>query len=192
MNAATFPYPSLGSKDFTGSVITAARRFKAFEVPLLVASAFSFTPFSSTGGISEAVSHIVVDRSATLSPSLRQRVADLSKLARNWDGEGAKAIKSYVLADVIEALKRFALQPIAFREPFLAPTFDGFIQMEWHDKKRSLEIEAINQGWSLVGVMTSNDGSRHYFTAECERSDFQKLEKFYEWFAGAELIWPSL
>jgi hypothetical protein len=40
--------------------------------------------------------------------------------------------------------------------------------------------------------MIGNDGNRHYFTAECERSDFQKLEKFYEWFAGAELIWPSL
>ena len=135
---------------------------------------------------------IVVGRSVDLSPSLRQRIAELSGLKPNWDGERAKVIKPHVLADVIETLKRFAQGTDCFREPFLAPTFDGFVQMEWHDKKRSLEIEAVNQGWSCAGAMIGNDGNRHYFTAECERSDFQRLEKFYEWFVGAELIWPSL
>jgi hypothetical protein len=195
MNVATIPYPSLGRKDFAGNdaandLVAAARRFK-IEMPLRVVSALSFAPFTTTG-IAETVSYIVAGRSAVLSPSLRQRIAQLSQLDVNWDGEGAKAIKPYVLADVIEALKRFSFQSIPFREPFLAPAFDGFIQMEWHDKKRSLEIEAIDQGWSLVGTMFGNDGNCHYFTAECERSDFQRLEKFYEWFAGAELIWPSL
>lgn len=195
MNVATIPYPSLGRKDFVGddttsNAVAATSRFKT-EMPLRAVGAFGLAPFMTTG-IAEAVSHIVVGRSAELSPSLRQRIAQLSRLEANWDGEGTKAIKSYVLADVVEALKRFNLQPVPYREPFLAPTFDGFIQLEWHDKKRSLEIEAIDQGWSLVGTMIGNNGNRQYFTAECERSDFQTLEKFYEWFAGAELIWPSL
>lgn len=195
MNVATDPYPSLGRKDFADddtmkNVVAAARRFKT-EMPFWAVEAFSSAPFTAMG-IADAVNHIVVGRSAELSPSLRQRIAQLSQLDESWDGEGAKAIKSYVLADVIEALRRFTLQPVPFREPFLAPTFDGFVQLEWHDKKRLLDIEVTDQGWSLVGTMVGNDGSRHYFTAECERSDFQQLEKFYEWFAGSELLWPSL
>ena len=91
-------------------------------------------------------------------------------------------IKPHVLADVVEALKRLALRAGDFREPFLAPTFDGFVQMEWHDKKRSLEVEAVDQGWSLVGIVGGDDGMQRYLTAECERSDFGKLESFYKWF----------
>ena len=194
MNAAVFTFPSVGGDDFTSSVVAAAQRLrgKVAEISSLrSASTFPFTSLAPTG-IADAVSQIAVVRSATLPPALRQRIAELSALNPNWDDEGAKAVKSYVLADVVEALKRFAQQTDAFREPFLAPTFDGFVQMEWHEKKRSLEIEAIEQGWSVVGTMIGNDGKRHYFTIECERSNFERLEKFYEWFVGVELLWPSL
>ena len=194
MNTAVISFPSIGHADFTSIVIDAARRLsgKAAEIPTLrPASPFSFAPLAPTG-IADSVNQIAVVRSATLPSALRQRIAELSALNPNWDDAGARAVKSYVLADVVEALKRFAQRTSDFREPFLAPTFDGFVQMEWHDKKRSLEIEAIEQGWSAIGTMVGNDGKRHYFTIECERSNFERLEKFYEWFVGIELLWPSL
>ena len=139
-----------------------------------------------------SINQIVPGRPETLLPSLQRRIAELSALKPNWDDEGAKAVKSHVLADVVEVLKRFAERTNGFREPFLAPTLDGFIQMEWHDKERSLEIEAVNQGWSVVGTTIGNDGKRRYYTTDSERGDFERLEKFYEWFAGTELLWPSL
>ena len=115
---------------------------------------------------------------------------ELSALKPNWDGEGAKAVRTSALGDVMEFLRRSARRP-SFREPFLAPTFDGSVQIEWHNNERSLEIEAANGGWSVVGSLANGDNKRLYFEAECERSDFHQLEKFYEWFAGKELIWPS-
>jgi hypothetical protein len=130
-------------------------------------------------------------RSATLPRALRRRISELSDLPFNWDGEGAKPVKSIVLADVVEALNYLAQRTGGFQEPFLAPTFDGFVQMEWHGKNRSLEIEAVERGWSVVGTTIGHDGKRCYFTTESERSDFGLLERFYKWFIGIELLWPS-
>jgi hypothetical protein len=196
MNAPAIPYPNLGHKDFAGSIVpystfASGRSVNVSEIsPLVVAAGFSRVALAQTG-ITESLNRIVIGRSADLSPDLRRRIAELSNLKPNWDGEGAKLIKSHVLADVIEALKRFARRPDSVQWPFLAPTFDGYVQLEWRNSKRSLEIEAVSQGWSLVGTLVGNDGKRHYFTAGCERSDFRRLERFYEWFAGIELIWPS-
>jgi hypothetical protein len=196
MNATAVTFPSLGCNDFDGSIaansIAAARSYLR---PLETASLVTVPAFLSGAfapmGIAAYLAQIVIGRSAHLSPSLRQRIVELSDLRPNWDGEKAKVIKSHVLADVIEVLMRFARRAESFREPFLAPTFEGFVQMEWHDKRRSLEIEAVNHGWSLVGTTIGQEGKRDYFTAACERSGFQELETFYGWFLGAELIWPS-
>lgn len=132
-----------------------------------------------------------VDRSVVLPPGLRQRIEHLSHLPNNWDGEGARSVKASVLADVVEALKCLSQQADGFKSPFVAPTFEGFVQLEWHDKERSLEMEAVPNGWSVVGTMVGGRGNRLYFTAECESSDFPRLEGFYKWFLGDELIWPS-
>ena len=184
MNAATIPMPSYGlqAPSFANSVVQAVRRF----------SSDSFYPASlAPTGIADSVNRIMIGRSATLSPSLRQRVGELSDLEQNWDGEAAKPVKAPVLGDTVEFLRRLFQQTSILREPFLVPTFDGLIQIEWHDKKRSLEIEAVSMGWSVVGSLTNKDNHRLYFEAECERSDFEQLTKFYEWFVGNELIWPS-
>ena len=193
MNTATAPIPRYGYKDFASSIVAAARRLKGsfLEISPLETESFLLVSLQPIG-IAEAVDGILVGRSAALPPRLRQKVTELSDLKPNWDGEGAKTVKAHVLADVVEALKRLAQRATDFREPFLAPTFDGFVQIEWHDKKRSLEIEAVNEGWSVAGTMLGVDSKRHYFTAECERSDFGQLERFYGWFLGNELIWPSL
>jgi hypothetical protein len=78
-----------------------------------------------------------------------------------------------------------------FRLPFIAPTFDGFIQLEWHDKHRLLEFEGSDTGWSVTGAESIPGSSRKYYSAECGRTDLPKLQTFYDWFVGTELIWPS-
>ncbi|HXP61238.1 MAG TPA: hypothetical protein VN829_12150, partial [Dongiaceae bacterium] len=97
-----------------------------------------------------------------LSPQTGQKMKELAKLGERWDGKNAQPIKMDALADASEVLIRLARRS-DYREPFLAPTFDGFIQIEWHDHKRSLEIEAVTQGWSVVGTVTGTEGKRQYF-----------------------------
>ena len=127
---------------------------------------------------------------ASLSAQLRQKISELAALESNWDGELAKPVKPQALADVVETLKQLSQQTDEFREPFLAPTFDGFVQMEWRENKRSLDIEVVDKGWSAVGTEIGPDGQRRYFSAEFERSDFARLANVYKWLAGNELIWP--
>jgi hypothetical protein len=133
----------------------------------------------------------VSDRSKDLSPALRRRIDELSELQADWDGEGAATVKPRVLADVIEALQHLSRSSSQFREPFLAPTFAGFVQMEWQAQSRALELEATNQGWSIVGTEIARDGRRQYHSALCHRSGLGQLEKFYDWYLGNELLWPS-
>ena len=194
MNAMTITMPSYGRKTegFANSFAEAALRLSNSSFLFLPSVAGSFAAASLTPtGIADSVNRIVIGRSATISPSLRQRVAALSDLRPNWDGDGAKSVRAPVLGDVVEFLRRLAQHAGTLKEPFLAPTFDGFVQIEWHDAKRSLEIEAVNRGWSVVGSLTGKGGKLFYFETECKRSDFGQLEKFYEWFVGNELIWPS-
>ena len=193
MNAATISIPSYGcqTQDFAG-LAEAARHLAGRTFGIWPVEGESFLPASlAPTGIADSVNRIVVGRSAVLSPSLRQRIGELSDLEPNWDGETAKPVKAPVLGDVVEVLRRLTQRASSFRDPFIVPTFDGFIQIEWHDKKRSLDIEVVGDGWSAVGTLIDADGKRLYFTAECDRSDFEQLEKFYEWFAGNELLWPS-
>lgn len=187
--------PSFGYRDFSSfveNVKQSASRFAGtiFERSPSEALSTRFPSINSVG-IADTVKELAIGSSVSLSPQLHLRIKELSELNANWDGEGAKTVKPHVLADVVETLKRLVQRTNNFRDPFLAPSFDGFVQIEWHDKKRSLEIEAVNQGWSVAGTMIGADGKRLYFTASCERSDFGQLQKFYEWFLGNEFIWPS-
>ena len=196
MNVAFNSYPMLGNRFVFDSCVKPS----AFVVEhrLLNDSPPSsrvFYPAVSfdltRAGISQSIDQIVVDRVADLSVSLRQRIEEISRLPRNWDGEGAGTIKSYVLADVVETLIQFEQRIGCFKEPFIAPTRDGFVQMEWHGNRRSLEIEAVAEGWVLVGTLIDVNNKRQYLAGECERSDFAKLEAFYHWYVGEEWIWPS-
>jgi hypothetical protein len=143
-------------------------------------------------GIADSLKELAVAASSSLSPRLRQRITELACLETNWDGEGAKPVKPHVLADAVETLRRLSLLGAAFQEPFVAPTFDGFVQLEWHNDKRSLDIEAVDKGWSAVGTLIGAGGNRHYYTAEFERNDFTRIANFYQWISGDESIWPSL
>jgi hypothetical protein len=155
------------------------------------ASLIYWLPSLTSHSIAEAVARLVIPKSTSLSASLRQRIRQLSDLQENWDGEGAQSIKPYILADAIEVLNRLIQQSNDFREPFLAPTFEGFVQIEWHSKTRVLELEAESQGWAVVGTEIGANDERHYSIADCKRGDFGALKMFYDWFLGNELIWPQ-
>jgi hypothetical protein len=129
--------------------------------------------------------------SKNFASSLRCRVEELADLKPGWDGETAKPINIPVMTDVVEYLRHWVQLANPFHEPFLAPTFDGSVQIEWHDEQRSLEMEAVDSGWAVIGGLTGRDAKRQYFEGECERGDFDQLDKFYKWFVGRELTWPS-
>src|SRR5258708_31047256 len=117
--------------------------------------------------------------SEALPPTLRQRIVELSNLKANWDGEGATQIKPHILSEVVEALMRLAQHHPGSDTGSLIPTFDGYVQMEWHCEKRSLEIEAVSHGWATVGSTVDASGKHEYFVGECKRGDFPQLERFY-------------
>lgn len=193
MNTSTLINPSsFVLEDFAAGVLKTARSVMIGSPSNSTRRAERFFPFSIAPlGLAESVNRIVVGQSIDLPPLLRQRVGELSDLAPNWDGENAKPIRGPVLGDIVEMLRRLSFKVKNFHSPFLAPTFDGYVQMEWHDTKRSLEIEAIAEGWSVVGIVKCANGKREYQTSGFARSDFNRLEKAYDWFAGDELLWPS-
>ncbi|HWD93752.1 MAG TPA: hypothetical protein VG938_15535 [Verrucomicrobiae bacterium] len=144
-----------------------------------------------TMSMNEVARSMAIQTAATLSPRLHQRIRTLAGLGPKWDGKRAEAVKSSVLADVVETVRRLKWNiGKSFHEPSLVPTFDGFVQIEWHEAKRSLDLEAVAEGWVAVGTSKEMQGENQYFEAEFERSNFDKIEKLYLWVAGSELIWP--
>lgn len=133
--------------------------------------------------------YMVAQDVASLSASLAKSIKEFSELPEGWDGGRAKPIKMDVLNDVVQFLKWLAQQP-GYCEPFVVPTFDGLVQMEWHSEKKSLEIEAVEEGWAVGGTLLRSNGQREYYDADCGRRDFEKLKSFYDWFSGEEPIWP--
>jgi hypothetical protein len=131
-------------------------------------------------------------RTKKLALSLRvaARLDELSLLKNGWDEADALQIKS-------EALKaaRFVLRGLSllrpFQDPSIVPTFDGFLQLEWHKFSRSLEFEYTPEGWSILGVASVNSEHPVYNTASAALDDTEDLERFYIWYSTDELTWPS-
>ncbi len=140
--------------------------------------------------IADFVRATALEKARSLTDSLRRKMSDLAALEQNWDGEGAQPVKESVLADVAEALRRLRQGALTFREPFLAPTFDGFVQIEWGGRQRSLDIEAVETGWSAVGTVISPQGKRGYETGEFERNDFARFRRCYDWLCSNDALWP--
>jgi len=185
--------PTYGSRGFTFGPVVSIEPSHGGQV-LYQSPAREFSPPQNialrSARIGDLFSGFAVGLPELLSPQLRQRIREFADLKMNWDGEGAKPVRPSVLADAIGVLWHLAVHCGDFRDPFLAPTFDGFVQIEWHSDKRSLDIEATSEGWCVVGTLLGKDGARHYYTEECGRSDFDRLRGYYEWFVGVELLWP--
>ena len=149
---------------------------------------------SIMGSVSEVVSRSLSSSefSTDLSLPLRGRLEELLRLDDDWDGEGGRPLKRHILVKAADLVKDFAqARGRMFQEPFLAPTFDGFVQLEWESPRRSLEMEATQGGWSVLGAEGAGP-DRRYFVADCRTYDSEKLNRFYDWFVGDELVWPSL
>ena len=86
-----------------------------------------------------------------LSPELAARLNELSLLKNGWDEGDALQINSEAVKAARNVLRRLSLvRP--FQGPSIVPTFDGFLQLEWHNTFRSLEFEYTPEKWSVLGV----------------------------------------
>jgi hypothetical protein len=117
------------------------------------------------------------------------RLNELSLLKNGWDEGNALPIDSKAIKSARHVLQRLSLvRP--FQEPSIVPTFDGFLQLEWHKTSRSLEFEYTPTSWSILGVNLVN--MEHSYNAASSPLDAAAaLEQFYIWFSTDDLIWPS-
>ncbi len=127
---------------------------------------------------------------SNLSPELAARLNELSLLKNGWDEGDALQINSEAVKDARNVLRRLSLvRP--FQDPSVVPTFDGFLQLEWHSAFRSLEFEYTPEKWSVLGVASVDKEQPIYNTASVPLTAAADLEQFYIWFSTDELIWPS-
>lgn len=125
-----------------------------------------------------------------LSAALAAKLNELSLLKHGWDEGDALPISSEAVKEARNVLRYLSLGK-SFHGPSIAPTFDGFLQLEWHNVFRSLEFEYTLEGWSILGVADVNSKQPTYNNALVPLTALQKLEEFYNWFSIDELIWPS-
>lgn len=143
-------------------------------------------------GFSEALRSLYLSERFDLSAKLCQRLVELLALQPGWDGESALPPRPEVLAKIVGLLVFMNTALPQFREPFLAPTINGFAQLEWHNGRRTLEFEATPNGWSIVGTETTSRGEKVYHDAEAARVEIGNMVAAYRWFEGAELLWPII
>jgi hypothetical protein len=126
-----------------------------------------------------------------VSPEVAARIQELLTLQEGWDGEDAKPVRRESLARVLLLLRTLKQQRSRFRVPFIAPTFDGYLLLDWTAPRRTLEVQAKARGWSVVGTVTHHDGKKDYFSASADQ-DEADLMKYFEWFRDELLIWPTV
>lgn len=77
------------------------------------------------------------------------KLKEIAKLKKNWGGYGEKPIPKAVIKDTKHILEGLGDLP----QPFIAPTADGEIQIEW-EKEDGLYLEIIvsdrDEGWHDV------------------------------------------
>ncbi len=77
-----------------------------------------------------------------------QKLIDLEDLEDNWDSEGATPIDIDCIRTAIKLLAQITQNNTP--EPYIFPTLQGGVQIEWSTKKVELEIEVINISTILV------------------------------------------
>ena len=147
------------------------------------------TSISPSISFSETLRSLYLRENFNLSPKLHQRVAELLALESGWDGENAMPLRPEALANAIALLIFMKASLPSFKEPFIAPTIDGYLQFEWHSGTKTLEFEATPNGWSIVGTHKTTNGEKIYHLADATRSHIEKLTAAFGWFNGSELLW---
>lgn len=86
--------------------------------------------------------------------SVVERLLMLHDLDKNWDAEGALEVSRTSIEHALEALVFLGgdIPP-----PFIAPTVEGGVQLEWHGRDLWLEIEFTPTGSALLAVEVPND-----------------------------------
>ena len=125
-----------------------------------------------------------------LSPILAARLHELAALKPGWDEEDALPIDPKAIEETAHVIAQLSLSR-DFQNPQLVPTFDGFLQVEWHNATRSLEFEFTLAGWSVLGVDSVNSPCPRYYKAATPFKLAEALEPFYVWFSTHRLTWPS-
>lgn len=127
--------------------------------------------------------------SRVFSTTLSSRMRELMALPAGWDGERARPVRMEAVLSVIELLQTLA-DYSDFKLPFVAPTFEGYLLLDWTSELRTLELEAERDGWSIVGTLNANTQKKDYFSATI-RGDPSNVLKYYRWFKGDLDVWPT-
>jgi hypothetical protein len=163
---------------------------------------------SNEPSFSKSFDLLLVSLSERISPGLVKKIKELISLDKGWDGENAQPVRGEALARALLLLRMLKQAHPGFVIPFIAPTFDGYVLLDWARPRRSLEVQTERLytrkdfplggsvfrrkfvGWSLVGTQTSNSGKKEYFTAETDEQE-SDITRYYEWFQDDHLIWPT-
>jgi len=155
--------------------------------------AFRGTPLSGGASLTTYIHNLFTTQVKSLSPRFGQRITQIANMPDDWDSEGARAVDVDLVANAYGIILLFkTVFASDFREPFVAPTFQGSVLIEWRNSKRSLEIEAAQDGWSVVGTSAPQRGEKLYHEVQLPRSNLRTLIDCYKWFVGAEMLWPAL
>jgi len=150
----------------------------------------SFQSYNQAG-LSESLTSILLTKARLISADLASRLQELIDLPEDWDGDHAKAIQLAAVEQTISLLKKLQQSHAAFCLPFIAPTFEGNLLLDWTSTQRTLEVESEAGSWSIVGTKMMNDGSKEYFSASTVQDETGMLE-YYKWFCGDLQTWPPM
>lgn len=129
--------------------------------------------------------------STSLSLEFSSKVRELLQLKRGWDGDEAKTIRTDVLLNAVELLVELKRSRSEFILPFMAPTYEGAVLLDWTSQNRTLEVQFEEDGgWSAVGTVIHRNGDKEYFETSVPIAG-EKLSEYYDWFINKLLIWPT-
>jgi len=173
--------------------LTAPEEVKArIAAPRVELSQTRGSSFCRSGGISlsSSFSALLLALAMRISPEVAAKARELLSLDAGWDGEDAKPVRAEALARVIMVLGILKRARAGFVPPFIAPTFEGSVLLDWVGPSRTLELEPKGTGWSVVGTVTSRSSKKEYLSAYCDQ-DETRLLRYYEWFRDELLLWPT-
>lgn len=139
---------------------------------------------------------LLTSKGSLLSSLLLAKVAELERLPKGWDSRGtARAplpVSLFACVTACQRLAEWSLQSwqSSFQEPFLAPNFDGCVQMEWNSPERALEIEAGEDRWLIAGAVKPRVGDPEFFEGEALLQEDSAVTLCYQWFKGLRGGWP--
>ena len=108
-------------------------------------------------------------------PALRLKLASVKALPAGWDGPNSVAVDPRLIA-LVERVLRDSLVGIANpRLPFVVPTSDGCVQIEWH--RRGMDVEVFFGRDGEVSAFVEDQGAG----AEVEKTGAEALNLLFRW-----------